>query len=328
MWLCASAHAFASVAVLVEEPYGDFARVNPAGHSAVYLNHICAASPTRLRPCREGELGAVVSRYRDVGGYDWLAMPLLAYLYAVDSVDAVPATMDVATETRLRDTYRREHLLGIAPDRANGRAPDGDWVELVGSAYDRTLYVFQVKTTAEQDAGFVAMFNDRKNKERYNGAFRNCADFARVTINRFYPHAVKRNLLADLGITTPKHVAHALTRYNAKHPEIGLETFVVPQVTGSLERSRPVKGVTECLLTCPRYALPIAIVAPPASVLMFVAYEHHGRFNMPRDAPALPLRDMQLASESLTLEEDSPTPAGTVKMSFAAVTAAPMRTQP
>ncbi|MDQ2924962.1 MAG: hypothetical protein M3R43_05335, partial [Acidobacteriota bacterium] len=216
----------------------------------------------------------------------------------------------------------RKHLLGIAPDRADGRAPEGDWVQLAGAAYDRTLYVFQVKTTAEQDAGFIAMFNDRKNTQRYNGAFRNCADFARVTINRFYPRAVKRNLLADLGITTPKHVAHALTRYGAKHPEVGLETFVVPQVPGSLERSRKVKGVTECLLTCPRYALPIAIVLPPASALMFVAYEHHGRFKMPKDAPVLALRGMQVASEPVTLEEDSPAPAGAVKTSFAALTAA------
>ena len=38
----------ASVALLMEEPYGGFGAINPTGHAAVYLNHICAEAPTAL----------------------------------------------------------------------------------------------------------------------------------------------------------------------------------------------------------------------------------------------------------------------------------------
>ena len=59
MFLCLLAavatHAHASAALLMEEPYGDFGAMNPTGHAAIYLNHICAASPTRLRACHPGE---------------------------------------------------------------------------------------------------------------------------------------------------------------------------------------------------------------------------------------------------------------------------------
>jgi len=284
-----AATARASVAVLVEEPYGSMVGMNPTGHSAVYLDHVCAESPTKLRPCAAGELGVVISRYKDIGGYDWLAIPLLGYLYAVDSVDDIPATIDKAAEDRLRDAYRREHLLAIAPNKEDGKAPDGDWYELAGSAYDRTLYGFQVKTTPEQDEKLIALFNDRRNKQRYNGAFRNCADFARVTINRFYPYAVRRNFIADLGITTPKQVGHALTNYGKHHPEAEFTEFIVPQVAGSLPRSHTIKGVTESLLTRKRYVLPITVMQPVMTGILFVAYMGKGRFDMPKDAPVLSL---------------------------------------
>ena len=40
--------ARASVALLMEEPYGDLGQFDPTGHAAVYLNHVCAASPIEL----------------------------------------------------------------------------------------------------------------------------------------------------------------------------------------------------------------------------------------------------------------------------------------
>src|ERR1700751_3186072 len=56
------ASARASVALLMEEPYGDFGAFNPTGHAAVYLNHVCAETPTQLRMCRNGEDGVVIRR--------------------------------------------------------------------------------------------------------------------------------------------------------------------------------------------------------------------------------------------------------------------------
>jgi hypothetical protein len=56
-FFAAANYGHASVALLMEEPYGTFGAMNPTGHAAVYLSHICADSPTVLRPCHDGEFG-------------------------------------------------------------------------------------------------------------------------------------------------------------------------------------------------------------------------------------------------------------------------------
>jgi hypothetical protein len=63
--ICAT-RAQADAALLMEEPYGEFGRYNPTGHSAIYLNHVCAESPVKLRACRTGEHGVVISRYHRI----------------------------------------------------------------------------------------------------------------------------------------------------------------------------------------------------------------------------------------------------------------------
>ena len=277
--------AHAAVAVLLEQPYGGLGAWNPTGHSAVYFDHVCAASPTELRACGPGELGVVISRYDGIGKYDWIAIPLIPYLYAVQTSAEIPSSVDRLDVLRMRDLYRREHLEAVAADTAEGGMPQGNWYELVGSAYDRTIFGFQVKTTPEQDAEIIALFNDRPNVTRYDGAFRNCADFARLTINLLYPHAVRRNLIADFGLTTPKSVARALTHYAEKHPETALEVFRVPQVPGSIPRSTGVQGVTESLLK--RYGVPLVVLSPQVTAAILVAYIGHGRFSMPKDASTL-----------------------------------------
>lgn len=289
--LAASSAAHASVSVLLEQPYGDFGFMNPTGHTAIYLDHVCADGPLHLRPCEPGELGVVISRYDGVGNHDWVAIPLIPYLYAVDNASSVPDWMDRKTEDELRDRYRREHLESLAPDLADGAAPPGNWYQLIGAAYDRTLYGFRVKTTSEQDAHFIALFNDRPNTEHYNGAFRNCADFVRVTINRFYPHAIRRNFIADLGMTTPKSVARSLVQYVHKHPETDLEVFQVPQVKGTLPRSHRVEGVTESLIK--KYGVPLVLLSPTTAGVALVAYIVHGRFRVPQNAPVLDVHEMK-----------------------------------
>jgi len=284
---CASAQA--SVAVLVEQPYGKLGIFDPGGHSAIYLDHVCAESPTHLRACRDGELGVVISRYDGIADYDWLAMPLMAYLYAVDSADEIPATVDKAIEVQLRDQYRRAHLEAVAPDMADGKAPGGNWYELAGSAYDRTIYGFSVRSTAEQDARLIAEFNDHKNVSRYNAAFTNCADFSRVVINRFYPHAVRRNFIADFGVSSPKSVARGLAHYSAKHPDDGLQVFMIPQVKGDLPRSHSAQGVAEGILK--RYSVPLVVLSPATTAVVFAAYVGQGRFAMPKHAVVLDLHD-------------------------------------
>lgn len=305
--------AHATVSLLLEQPYGGLGVLNPTGHAAIYLDHVCAATPLELRACRPGELGVVISRYDGISNHDWVAVPLIPYLYAVESVSDVPETVDRDQVDLLRELYRRHALESVAPDLPNGSAPDGNWYELAGSSYDRTIYGFSIATTPEQDAHLIARFNDRRNVERYNGAFRNCADFARTTINFLYPHAIRRNFVADFGLTTPKSVARALSHYASKHPETDFHVFRVPQVPGSLPRSREVQGVTESLLK--RYGVPLVVLSPIATGIVFVAYMGHGRFDMPRHAPLLDLNPPAVSGDgTVTAEESEPSPPESVPL--------------
>lgn len=277
--LTAFVQAHGNIALLLEEPYGTLGSFSPTGHAAVYLTRVCADSPTRLRRCRPGEDGVVISRYHRVAGYDWLAIPLIPYLYAVNSLQEVPKSADAHSVAELRDAYRRAHLLAIAPDDANGDTPRGDWTQLVGSAYDRKIYGFEIETTPEQDNAFIQHYNNSKNKSHFNIFFANCADFARKAINFYQPHAVRRNFLADAGFTTPKQDAKSLVSYSRHHPIVELSSFQIPQVPGDIERSRPVHGLAEGLLKTKKYVVPLAILSPVVAGGIAVAYFAEGRFN-------------------------------------------------
>jgi hypothetical protein len=280
--------AHADAALLMEEPYAQFGAFNPTGHAAIYLNHVCAESPTRLRPCRPSEPGAVISRYHKIDGYDWLAIPLVPYLYAVERVEDVPETADAELEASLRDRYRRNHLMSLAPDIAEGKkageAPDGEWTQLIGASYDRRIYGFQIQTTPEEDEQFMNKFNDSPNVGHFNLLFHNCADFSRTLLNVYYPHSVHRNFFVDLGITTPKQVARSLTKYADHHPELTFSTFMIPQVPGSIKRSHSIDGVMESVVKSKKYVLPLAVLNPEIAAGLVVAYLTDGRFNAPKNA--------------------------------------------
>src|SRR6202051_379664 len=89
LWLGTSA-AHADIALLLEEPFGQFGGMTPTGHAAIYFSRVCAASPVTLRRCAKDEPGAVISRYHRVAGYDLIAIPLIPYLYAVDRAAQIP----------------------------------------------------------------------------------------------------------------------------------------------------------------------------------------------------------------------------------------------
>jgi hypothetical protein len=292
----AATYAHASVALLMEEPYGEFGAMNPTGHAAVYFNHICAASPTELRLCHDGEYGVVISRYHKIDGYDWLAVPLVAYLYAVDSPNDIPLTVNKEQVAALRDSYRREHLLVLAPNNRRGGSPKGEWTELVGASYDRTIHGFQVDSSRAQDQRFIAIFNDRRNVGHFNIFFHNCADFSRVVLDIYFPHAIHRNFIADAGLMTPKQVARSLVKYGKKNPELNMTAFVIQQVPGSIPRSHPVDGVAESLIKSKKYLLPMAFLAPEVTGGVVVAYLADGRLKLPKDAQTFDIGDEEVTS--------------------------------
>jgi hypothetical protein len=267
-----STDACAAAALFLEEPFGTFGHMNPTGHAAVYLSRVCAASPTRLRRCESGETGVVISRYHRVGGYDWIAIPLIPYLYAVERPEQVPAYAGAELVERLRDACRRRHLLQLAPNRPDGSTPQGEWIQLIGAAYERKIYSLEIQTTAAQDDRLIAKLNAQANKSRFNLLFRNCADFARGVINTYDPHAIHRRWFADLGITTPQQAAKSLAAYSRHHPDLRFSCFMIAQVPGSLPRSRAVRGVLESFLRSKKYVLPVAALHPLIAGGMAMAY--------------------------------------------------------
>src|SRR5512146_2501715 len=204
--------AHADIAFLLQEPYGHLGGLSPTGHAAIYFSRICAESPTALRRCYPGETGAVISRYKGLYGYDWMAIPLVPYLYAVDELEEVPASVTPETVDALRNQYRRSYLLDLVPDVEGDALPGGNWTQLVGAAYIRKMYAFQLVTTEAQDDDLMEKLNSRPNKSRFNFFFNNCADFARRIVNSYYPRSVHRSYIADLGLMTPKQLAKSLVK--------------------------------------------------------------------------------------------------------------------
>lgn len=299
----------AAAALFLEEPFGNFGGMIPTGHAAIYLSRVCADNLLALRRCQDGEQGVVISRYHRIAGYDWIAIPLVPYLYAVDRAGHVPQHMEAGDLIMLRDDYRRKHLEAIAPDESDGRMPQGDWTQLIGAAYDRTIYAFEVETTQDQDDELIRAFNSRSNKTHFNLIFHNCADFAKQVINFYYPKAVHRSFGADVGIMTPKQAAKCLLHYSKLHPELQFSSFVINQVPGTTPRSRAVRSVLESLIKSKKYIVPLApLIAfhPYLGGGLIYAWVEDGHFNPRRVAGGL---ESALEPELIVRELETNLPA-------------------
>jgi hypothetical protein len=289
-----ASQAHASVTLLLEEPYSYDGTFGGTGHAAVYLSRVCAESPLILRRCAPGELGAVISRYDDIAEHDWVAIPLIPYLYAVEKPENVPLSADAKLADFLRDQYRRTHLQSVAADGPDGQTPGGRWAELVGAEYRRTIYGFELDTTEEQDDALIRKYNSEPNRSRFNLVTHNCADFARNLVNFYYPGMLHRSVVGDLGVTTPKHIAKLFMHFGERDPELHLSTFVIPQVPGDIRRSRPVHGVSEAVLKAKKYAVPLLLLHPVVTGCFVVAAVGGDRFNPARDAMVFdPSRELE-----------------------------------
>ena len=282
----------AQAALLMEEPYGFFGTLNPTGHTAIYFAHICAETPVVLRRCRPGELGAVIARYEGIAGYDWVAMPLIPYLYSVDDAADVPARVNRDTVMRLRNHYHERHMGSLGAHVFEGDLVRGGWTELVGVAYERRIYAFRFATTEAQDDAVMAMLNNRANRSHFNLIYSNCADFARGIMNQYFPRTFRRTIFPDAGMTTPRQITYKLVKYSKKHPDTGLEVFEIPQVPGYRRKSHPNKSVAASLVTT-GYAVPLTILNPYLAGAIFVDYLVRGRY------PLIPRRPDVLGPEQL-----------------------------
>jgi hypothetical protein len=288
--LAGTERARGDAALLVEEPYGFFGSLIPTGHTAIYLNHVCAETPTLLRRCQPGESGVVISRYFRIRKLEWVAIPLVPYLYAVEHAADVPERTDAASVERMRQHYAEEHLQSLASpvaeyDRKNV------WSQLLGAAYIRKIYSFEIATSDEQDDRLIAEYNGRENLGHFNLITNNCADFSLRLLNFYYPNAVKRSITADAAITTPKQIAKSLTAYAHRHDQLELNKIIIPQIPGSIHRSHTPRGVVESLLKTKKYALPIIALQPYILAGIAATYLTMGRFNLSHNAAVIPVFD-------------------------------------
>ncbi len=281
-----ASQAQTSATLLLEEPYGKLGFFTATGHAAVYLSGVCADSPLTLRACAPGEMGIVLSRYNGVNGYDWIAVPLIPYLYAVERPENVPLFADAKMVAFLRDRYRRKYLESVAPDLRDGTTPGGNWYELVGTSYDRTVYGFTIETTATQDEALIRKYNSSPNRSHFRTVSNNCADFAKDIINFYYPKTLHRSVVSDIGITTPKQMAKLMVRFGDRHPELQFSRLVIAQVPGSMPRSTTAHGVVESFFKSKKYIVPSAIVSPIFAGCVAAVYvgSGTGRFDPARNA--------------------------------------------
>jgi hypothetical protein len=159
----------------------------------------------------------------------------------------------------------------------------------------------------------MSTFNDRRNVGHFNILFHNCADFSRVVLDIYLPHAIHRNFLADVGLMTPKQVARSLVSYGKKNPELGMTAFVIEQVPGNMPRSHPVDGVAESLVKSKKYLLPMSFLAPEVTGGVVVAYLVDGRLKLPKGTPVFNIGDEETVSVSST-RKTLPVPAQDCKL--------------
>ena len=129
---------------------------------------------------------------------------------------------------------------------------------MVGATLERSIYMFVVKTSVEQDRELIAEFNSLPNVNHFNGMTRNCADFTRRVLDIYYPHSVKPDYINDFFMTSPKAAARTFTHYAQEHPELDLRVLHFSQVPGTIKRSSECRSGTEQLYHSKKLVIPLA----------------------------------------------------------------------
>jgi hypothetical protein len=293
---------YADIALLVHEAKGFSGEMTGAGHSAVYLSDVCADPPPFvLRKCKSGEeRGAVIATYPDFGSqseYKWFAMPLNVYLYGVEKESQNPIYANGEVRLLTRESVRQKYLSDIVPKSADGTIPAGRWVEIIGTALNRDLYAFTVKTTPEQDEVFIKKYSILEKGNDFNIFYKNCADFTKDIMNLYFPGSSHRDFINDLTMTTPKAITRSFTKYAQKRPELMLYVKKYSQLDGTIMRSFGNRNFTETAFTSKKYFVTQALTKPTLFPLFAATYFITGYFSIDktyRNNPTLEMARLNL----------------------------------
>lgn len=275
--------AHADVGVVLNESLdsgGDW--ISNTGHSAVYFSRICQETPVKLRLCRPGEQGSVLSNYtgfHESQPFEWNVVPLSVYLYGVEDPQRRPLVASWSIKHALEERYREKYLAQYCSEPPCTTSEKADWREMVGAALIRSVYIFVVETTVEQDRALIEEFNALPNENHFNIVKRNCADFTRRVINTYFPHSTGRDFLNDFGMSSPKAMARSFAHYAERHPEMKLQVLHIPQLPGDTKRSKEVRDGTEQLFHSKLFLVPMVVFVDYSLPAAAASYELTGRFS-------------------------------------------------
>ena len=279
--------AYGDVGVVLNESLDtSVARITGSGHTAVYFSRICPASPVKLRLCQPGEQGSVISNYISLGEdqpFEWNIVPLNVYVYGVENPRYRPIVGSQKIKRVLEERYRENYLSEYCASESCKTSHKAEWREMVGATLERSIYMFVVNTTVEQDLALIEQFNAEANENHFNGMTRNCADFTRRIINTYFPNATGPDYINDFGMTSPKAIARSFTRYAHRHPDAGFRVLHFAQVPGTIKRSSECRGGTEQLVRSKKLLVPMLIFADHVLPFVAASYILTGRFNPQRE---------------------------------------------
>jgi len=266
-------------------------QITGEGHSAVYMSRVCAASPVQLRLCGPGEEGSVIQAYEDYEEdrpFEWNVVPLSMYLYGVDRLSEKPLFASQQLRLALQQRYRATHLAEICTTQKCISDPNANWRDAVAAAFVREIYIFQVHTTVEQDAEFIRQFNVRANVNHYSGFSWNCADFAKLVMNVYFPHSAHRDVINDFGVSGPKAIARSFSHYAEHHPELDFRVIRIAQLPGSYRHSSDCHEGTEQTFRSKKWLIPVAALEVQAVPVLAASYLLTGRFDPNRELRKFP----------------------------------------
>jgi len=273
--------------VLSESIDQDVARITGAGHSAVYLSNVCPASPVKLRLCGPGENGSVISNYKNFDEdeqFQWNIFPLNVFLYGVSDPQDRPLFGSRKIKMLLEEQYRERALQGVCDRPPCTTNKYANWRYGVGSTFERSLYIFVVHTTTQQDQELIDNFNNRPNRDHFNGFTQNCADFTKDVVDKYFPHSARRDFINDFGMTSPKAVARSFAHYAERQPDDDYRVIHFSQLPGTIKRSNKNREGTEQLFHAKKWLIPLAAFAShellPAAMASYMLL---GRFNPQRE---------------------------------------------
>jgi hypothetical protein len=284
MFICPRASA--DVGVVLEEALDSGAsRITASGHSAVYFSNICAENPVKLRLCRDGEQGSIVSVYEDFGEdkkYGWNVIPLNVYMYGVVDANQRPLIASEKIKNALEEEYRKEFLAGYCSELCDSNLT-ADWRWTVGASFNRSIYIFAVHTTADQDLEFIQKMNALPNENHFNAFKRNCANFTKQIVNEYFPHSARANYLNDFGMTSPKAVAQSFAHFAHHHPQLEYRVIHYAQLPGTYKRSDKNRLGTEVTFHAKLFLaplVPLGVLSIHETLPVFIStYMLTGRFN-------------------------------------------------